>query len=179
LIVEASPDVLSADLFAGDSSVYREVTGYDNFERAWSTVNTLLESRAATNTDERGGNGPLWIVPRITRRDEVYEHIESFYDRWVMLAGACVIDQLGSPLPDARIEPLGKPRLTSRRDWRSRLWIDAQGRVLADEAARGADGAIGSLAETDLATLWSRLMRRRLDAWRTHGDDHPDLRTLW
>lgn len=51
----------------------------------------------------------LWVVPRITRQDAVYQEIEEFYDAWLMEAGACVIDPLPAPRPGERIAPLPRP----------------------------------------------------------------------
>ena len=33
-----------------------------------------------------------WIVPRVQRREESYEEIDSFFDRWVATLGTAVID---------------------------------------------------------------------------------------
>lgn len=71
---------------------------------------TLVDSRPWVE-----GLPRLWVVPRITRRDEVYAEIESFYDRWLMAAGACVIDPLAAPVAGARIAPLPPPSAAARR----------------------------------------------------------------
>ena len=70
--------------------------------------------------NQRGDSGecglPMpWIVPRITRRDVVYERIEAWYDHWLLTAGWAVIDPLPRPIDGQRIAPLPLSVLAARR----------------------------------------------------------------
>jgi hypothetical protein len=67
-----------------------------------------------------------WVVPRITRRDEVYSEIDGFYDHWLTAQGACVIDPLALAAvgPDARIAPLPVPELARVREAREAVRIE-------------------------------------------------------
>jgi hypothetical protein len=56
-----------------------------------------------------------WVVPRLTRRDAVYEPLESVFDGLLAWAGAFVIDPLDAPIPGERIEPLPLPPAAARR----------------------------------------------------------------
>lgn len=101
--------VVSIDLHASTGQTYRAVTGHDGLEDAESNTRWLIRA-------SRGGGGigipRLWVVPRITRREAVYEEIERFYDGWLMEAGACVIDPMPGAEPSAgggRIRPLPRP----------------------------------------------------------------------
>lgn len=120
----------------------------DDPARAPEALETLLAAR-----HQRDGDGipATWIVPRITRRDEVYEQVEGFYDRVLMTFGACVIDPLAAPIPGQRIQPLPLPARARAHFQRTML------RVRADGAAFGFDGApLGDLGTESLAAVWAR-----------------------
>lgn len=120
LLRQAAPDVTSIDLAADSAETYRRLTGRDQFAITRERATQLLEWRQA----EGAGR---WIVPRITRRDAVYAEIESFYDRWIILAGACVIDPLAESIPGERIEPLPVPSSAASRLSGERVRLLADG----------------------------------------------------
>lgn len=142
---------------------------------AHSRVIDNLERLANGRTLCRGVAHP-WIVPRITRRDEVLEEIETFFDRWLLLVGACVIDQPPAPIPGDRIEPLGKPRSTAVRDERHRMLVLPDGRVPISELEPERESA-GNVLEQDPAGVWRALLARREQS-RPPQRDAP-LRTGW
>lgn len=98
-LLDCGAEVISVDLYAARPETYRVIAGRDGLETAQRAVRELL-TRA---------NGGLWVVPRITRCDAVYEEVEPFYNAWLMEAGACVIDPLPRTMPGERIEPLPWP----------------------------------------------------------------------
>ncbi len=104
----AKPDIISIDMLATTSEVYRELTGADRFDRVIENTERLIDTR-----ENSGGIPSPWIVPRITRRDAVYEQLESFYDYWICRTGAAVIDPLPAPIEGERITPLTTPTLAS------------------------------------------------------------------
>jgi hypothetical protein len=110
-------DIISIDMLATTGETYRAITGADRFDRIIEHTELLLEKRP-----DAGGIPSPWIVPRITRRDAVYEELEPFYDYWLCRAGAAVIDPLPEAIEGERIAPLTPPAfavssesLTTRR----------------------------------------------------------------
>lgn len=113
----AGVDVVSADVLTTDERAYEHLTGVDAHRSVIEGVMTLLRER---------GSGPeglvdLWVVPRMTRRDHEYERLEAFYDSWLTLAGAAVIDPLPAAIEGERIAPLPVP--VSARDRRERTEV--------------------------------------------------------
>ena len=122
-LLAAEPEVISVDLMAEDQATYTQVAGTDAFRAVRANMQRLLDARRPLP----GGGFSPWIVPRLTRRDAVYEHIEPFFDRWTMLCGWAVIDPLPAPNPRERIAPLPPPRLARERRDALTTTISAQG----------------------------------------------------
>ncbi|CAG0961805.1 hypothetical protein PHYC_00766 [Phycisphaerales bacterium] len=122
-------DVVSVDLLAESATAYLAITDREGFDTARSElarlVNRSLE-RPCGGERNRAWPSP-WVVPRITRRDEVFEQVESFYNRWLLGCGACVIDPLPRAIDGARIEPLPLPAPARRRMEWSRVLLDSRG----------------------------------------------------
>ena len=176
-----SCDVVSVDVIANTAETFRLLQGNDGYERLLQRADALLKSRRTV-----GGMTLPWVVGRITRRDEVYEEIEAFYDKWMLLGGWAVIDQHVEAGPEQRIQPLGKPPCIARRDWRSRLVIGADGCVFADERtilhpeAASCDDPVGHVFREGVLDVWRRLLEQRERVHATSGaHEHPDLWTGW
>jgi len=159
-LLASGVDVISVDLLAARAPTYERLIGVDAFQRSVETVEHLARSRRFD-----GGLPTTWVVPRITRCDSVYEEIEPFFDAWLIIAGAAVIDQLPVEQPGERIAPLGKPDAAARRDARERLMILSDGSAVADE--RGSAGAIGNVERDGIAAVWARIagMPDRWTGW--------------
>jgi len=110
-LAELEPAIVSVDLLAHTARTYGAITGCDAHGAVLANLELLLALRAS-----RAGLPAVWVVPRITRCDAVYEEVEPFYDRWLMQAGAAVIDPLPVPMPGQRIGPLPPPEGVIRRD---------------------------------------------------------------
>lgn len=84
---------------------------------------------AYVDTIEAGTQGlpKAWVVPRLTRRDSIYEKIEELYDAWLMRTGACVIDALPAAIPGDRITPLPVPACAFERREREELVVETDG----------------------------------------------------
>ncbi|MBK7406487.1 MAG: DUF115 domain-containing protein [Phycisphaerales bacterium] len=145
-LLECGAGVVSIDLLAESASTYRRLAGLASFERARDGLVALLKARTAVV----GGRMPdVWIVPRITRCDAVYEELESFYDRWLTVAQACIIDPLPASIEGDRIAPLPEPRLGA---WHRSLTelivlsdggaISRPGRVFGRSAANAIEGGL-------------------------------------
>jgi len=171
LILGAKPDIVSVDIHARSPERYREIAGRDGYERVLASIDALLRGRARS-----GGLALPWIVPRLTRCDAVYEEIEPFFDRWLMIAGSAVIDQAPRALAGDRIQPLGKPRLAAHRDARTRMRVLSDGTVVGDERDVFGRAPIGDLRSESLEDVWRRLQECRRAADRI---DDPVLWTGW
>lgn len=125
LLLETVPDVISIDLHADTPETYRLVRGLDEHAAVVGRIDRLLNARKALPN----GLVSQWIIPRLTRRDAVYAEVESFYDRWIMRAGAAIIDALPAVIPGERIEPLPLPPSAAARLRRSSARIDVHGAV--------------------------------------------------
>ena len=156
-LLDCGADVISVDLMADTAEGYRLVMGTDLFERARGNLVRLLERRGQSPV----GLPRTWIVPRITRCDAVYGEIESFFDRWIMGAGAAVIDTLPCALPGDRIEPLPVPAAASLRLSRERMVVLSDGRVPLSEADLAGERTVGDACREGLAAVWRKLGGRR------------------
>jgi hypothetical protein len=129
--------------------------GADLFERARGNLAALLERRGGIPSTD--GLAVPWIVPRMTRCDAVYEEIEAFYDRWLLAAGAAVIDPLPASRPGERIDPLPPPPAVARRLVRDRMVVRCDGSVVPGGALDfGVSKSIGDLSRDDLSKLWKK-----------------------
>ena len=173
-LMAAPADVISVDLCAHQAHTYAAIAGVDRYRDALENLDELLRHRTAA-----GGMPSPWIVPRITRRDAVYEEIEAFFDKWILLTGTAVIDQLPEERFAERIEPLGKPRSVLERDARRRMTILCDGAVIADEFDLGATAPVACAFERGIADAWSALAEVRLRRLAEGDLSHPDLRTGW
>jgi hypothetical protein len=173
-LLDSGVDIISVDLLANSAETYRRLAGRDAFRRVVENIERLLARRPV-----RDGLPGVWVVPRIMRCDAAYAEIEAFYDKWLLLAGAAMIDQLPRPIEGERIEPLGKPDRARRRDWRSRLMVLSDGSVPLDERDIAAAHPVGNVSTEAVATVWRRLLETRRTIFREHGYRHESLWTGW
>ncbi len=123
--------VISLDLAADTEETYRLITDREDFAATREGGELLVCS--ARDGESDGSRLPSrWIVPRVTRCDAVLDELESFYDRWLMFAGACVIDPPRTDVVNERIAPLPLPALAAERA--RRLWasIDLRQGVIVE-----------------------------------------------
>jgi hypothetical protein len=106
-------DAISLDLPGDSQTTWDREQITPSRESAWDAVQTFLDERA-----QRVVSVPhTWLVPRLMKRDAVLDDIDSFFDRWLLTAGACVID---APTVPDRLEPLPVPASVRVRDVWSR-----------------------------------------------------------
>ncbi len=160
-LLDAPIDILSIDVMAESPEVYRRLMGADLFARVRSNIDRLILARQKRPT--AGGLPTPWIVPRITRCDAAYEDIEAFYDRWILGAGAAVIDPLPAPIAGDRIEPLPAPAGASRRLGRERMAVLSDGSVPASDRDWSGERCIGNVFREGLMPVWRRLVTRRYE----------------
>ncbi len=162
-LTRSGVDVVSVDVHAINAELYQHLTGRDEYEKVKSRIEQLLASR-----NEQVGVGGLpmpWIVPRITRCDEAYEHIEPFYDGWLRACGCAVIDPPAERGPGERIGPLTLPTRASMLRDRHELCLRADGCVAEhrDLCAHG----------QTLHQLWARVLEARGICRRTETTAEP------
>lgn len=110
ILSELAPDITSIDFADADDSAAADL------------VEALLPTRHYA-----AGLPDRWIVPRLTRRDAVYEQVEGFVDRSIMVAGCAVLDPLSAPITGERIAPLPPPDAARERFERTILTLHADG----------------------------------------------------
>lgn len=151
--------VLSVDMHALDAETFGRLTSRsaEGFARTRQNLEYIAQHRPGMGPDLRPTGWAMvtpWLVPRMTRRDEVYSQVEAFYDRWTLACGHAVLDPLPSALDGARIAPLSTPALRRTRDAIGVIRIEGS-RVLSD----GVD--LGDLRVAGLGELWNRYRQQR------------------
>lgn len=146
-MISVGLDVLSVDVLAASAASYERVAGADRYEVVKSRVEEAVAGRG-----ESAGLPRLWVVPRITRCDEVYEDIQGFYDGWLMACCSAAIDPIpaGALLSESvRIRPLPLPALARERLSREMVVVTCDG-----EAAGPSGVARGNVLDGFGRTLW-------------------------
>lgn len=153
---------LSVDMHAMDAETFTRLTGRsaEGFTRARQNLEFIAQRRPGMGPDLRPVGWAVatpWLVPRMTRRDEVYSQVESFYDRWTLACGHVVLDPLPIAIDGARIAPLSTPALRQTRD--------AIGVVHIAGSTVSCQGCIiGDLLHTGLGELWNHYSQKRAAA---------------
>lgn len=149
-------DVVSIDLLADTPETYRRLMGVDAHAQVVRGIERLLEGRSRD-----GGLPALWVVPRMTRCDAVYQELERFYDTWIMRCGAAVIDPLPRVGSGDRIEPLPLSPPARRIRDATQMLVLSDGRVPEDERDLLGETWVGSIHEVGAMELWRRLTHAR------------------
>ena len=182
-VVEAGVDVISIELDADSGETYRRMHGVDRFQLAVQNLEYLFAARRVLSGPAGGGAYAVpWIVPRLQRRLESYEDIDSFFDRWQHLLGTPVIE--GAPpfddSPETPADSLASaraPALEMFREMLRRMLILSDGTVPISELDLRGDRIFGHVDRGPLLQLWRDLVARRKHIRREHGVTHQDLRT--
>lgn len=170
-LLDARADVVSVLLDAHSAEVYRQVHGFDGYDRAVANIEAVLRAEA-----ERKQPFPL-IVPEMLKTRSVIREMEAFYDDWIRRTGAAVIAgpaAYGGPFAHLAVMNMAPPRrFPCERLW-SRLMVLADGRVtVCDQDFRG-EHAIGRVQDTSLAALWAGPALEALRAGH-RGDDYAGM----
>ncbi|MEM8757156.1 MAG: hypothetical protein AAGF47_05165, partial [Planctomycetota bacterium] len=130
----AGLDAVSLDLVAHRADTYELLAGRDGLDDSRAAIQTLMDWRELREPFD--GVRLPWLVARLTRRDAVYEQIETMYDRWLLACGSAVLDPLPSAIEGERIAPLTVPAHAAARLSRTTAVVRAdgtlQGRPLRD-----------------------------------------------
>jgi hypothetical protein len=182
-VVEAGVDAISVELDADSRETYRRMHGIDRFEEAVRNIERIFAARTVLSGPAGGGAFAVpWIVPRLQRRLESYEDIDSFFDRWQHVLGTPVIE--GPPPFDASPETppdsLASARAPSRAMYREmlrRMLVLSDGSVPLSELDLRGERIFGHVERGPLLQLWRDLVARRKQIRREFGEDAQDLRT--
>ncbi|MEX0876424.1 MAG: 6-hydroxymethylpterin diphosphokinase MptE-like protein [Phycisphaerales bacterium] len=126
-LVESGIDILSVDVLAEQRETYAHLTGQDRLEQVHTRLQDILDTASADPSC------PMQLTARITRCDAVYGEIEAFYDKWLMLTGAAVIDPLPAFVRSQRVSALPVPAARAAQIDRSTMRILCDG-VVVDRA---------------------------------------------
>ncbi|MDX2130808.1 MAG: 6-hydroxymethylpterin diphosphokinase MptE-like protein [Planctomycetota bacterium] len=144
-------DVVWVEGVADTEETYEALTGERGLHAVREGVRSLCErARQRREGDSPGDDagaegGPWWVVPAIEKRDEVLDEMESFYNRGLLGAGACVIEPPREARPGARVEPLPlPPSVAARLAWSRRVVraVDVREDEHADAAALAQAGGV-------------------------------------
>ena len=170
-LVDIGVDVISVDLQADRAATYRTMMGDDQFRHVLLNLEHLREQqRKLSDLPGHAGFELPWLVPRIERRPETLDDIDSFFDRWLHLLGSAIID--GSPVVQSggpeepwsaasSLLQTATPRQAADRERRRCMTILADGSVPIDAAGPHSSHSVGNIADHSIAELWSRLVAAR------------------
>jgi len=182
-VIEAGADVLSIEIDSDSGATYRRMHGVDRYSDVVSGIERALNARRyLAGADGASAHAVPWIVPRLQRRVESYEDIESFFDRWQHLIGTPVIEGPPpfEPSPEHPPDPLASALAPGRAMWREmlrRMLVLSDGTVPLSELDLRGDRIFGHVDRGPLLALWRDLVSRRKQIRRDHGETHQDLRT--
>ncbi|UCD73939.1 MAG: DUF115 domain-containing protein [Phycisphaerales bacterium] len=176
-------DVLSIDLHADRAATYEVMMGHDRFKEVLHNIEYILNRRNELGGKREAGAFALpWIVPRLQRRDETYEDIESFFDRWQQVLGTAVIE---APPQFSDVEdnsaddliPAFDPPQVMWEKLRRRMTVYCDGSVPVSEMDLTGAETVGNIADTPLRELWRAVLDRREEIRRSCGENAEELRT--
>lgn len=128
-LLESGIDILSVDVLAENKETYAALTGVDRLDDVYSRIQGVFD---VLRSD---GNASAWFVPRITKCDAVYEEVEQFYAKWLMICGSAVIDSLPRVVDGQRIQRLPIPNDRQLQLDRSTMYVQCDG-MLVDRCGR-------------------------------------------
>lgn len=123
-LLDAGIDILSVDVLAENKEAYSALTGVDRLDDVYSRIQGIFDvlrgDRSATT----------WFVPRMTKCDAVYEEVEQFYSKWLMICGSAIIDAIPGRVSGQRIQRLPIPEVRQEQLDRSTMYVQCDGTVV-------------------------------------------------
>jgi hypothetical protein len=168
-LLDAGIDILSVDLHADRASTYTAMMGDDQFKSVLLNLERLREGqRKLSDLPGHAGFEMPWIVPRIQRRAETLDDIDSFFDRWMHLLGWAVIDAVpaqsnsdGDAGNECELLSTVTPGSAVRRERMRSMTILADGSVPNHEPFAISGDSIGNAGTRSIADLWALLVDAR------------------
>lgn len=180
-LMNARPDVISIDLHADRGETHAAMMGEDRLGEVIEHIEWIISQREHLTPQPGTAAMALpWIVPRLQRRRETYEDIDSFYDRWMAVLGCAVIE--GPPPFDDRDDDLATAMAPERVMWHElnrRMLILSDGAVPLRELDLNGSTSVGTVLDLPLADIWTRLLHNRKALRAAEGEQCEGLRTLW
>ena len=165
-LLSCGVDVVSVDLHADRAATYQKMMGVDRFREVIENLHYLMANRRCLTKHPTSAAFTIpWIVPRLQRRNETYEDISTFFDRWQATLGAAVIEGVPnsateSPIADS-LTKTAPPLRVYIDEARRRMTILSDGSVPVSELDHAGNDCVGNLVDTPLPELWSKLLSRR------------------
>lgn len=152
-------DVIAVRINADSAAVYERLMGVDGFGRVMDNLKRLFQARNGNR--QRGAGFRGWVVPRLVKVAENLSDLETFFERWMTIAGWAVVDRAKTGrglIPDLSPVPMEVPNdpgtAVGVTRQKQRLTVLSDGTVcLCGEDWLGRQ-ALGSLAERGLFDLW-------------------------
>ena len=183
-LLAAAPDVISIDLHADRAATYEAMMGCDRFRDVLLNLEHILARRTRLTPHEGlAAIATPWIVPRLQRRAETIDDLESFFDRWMLSLGSAVIEppppfDLTAGHAGDTLLPAGRPPRVAWRELTSRMVILSDGGVPISEMDIRGENVVGNIDDAPLTDLWRDLIAARRALRAQRGTDVESLRTL-
>jgi hypothetical protein len=152
-------DVIAVRINADSAATYEALMGTDGYGKVMDNLQRLFKAR---NTNRQQGAGFCgWVVPRLVKVAENLSDLETFFERWMTIAGWAVVDRALTGrglIPDLSPVPMEVPQPPEAKQRpvppKQRLTVLSDGKVcLCGEDWLGRL-ALGSLNDQGLADLW-------------------------
>ena len=147
-------DLITVRFNADSCETYRRVMGTDGFPRVMHNLQWLFQQKL-----ERKESLP-WILPRLIKTKQTLPDLESFFERWMRIAGHAVIEpaRCGCGLmPPQSPVPMSPPQRVPCRQLGRRMSILSDGTVaLCDQDWLGR-APLGEVQAHRLQEIWSRV----------------------
>ncbi len=146
-LVDAPLDVIAVRMNADTQAVYETLMGHDGFKALVDRLKRLFELR--------GERRVPWIVPTLVKTTQNVKDLESFFDRWKLVAGHAVIQPMRcgrdasgrAYLPDLSPVPMQVPGGVKWPGDEAALWVLSDGTIAADGDDWLGERALGHVRE--------------------------------
>ena len=168
-LVARGADIVSVDLHADRAATYGIMMGDDRFDAVLRNIEYLVEGRRKLTSHEgTAGFAIPWVVPRIQRRRETLDDIDTFFDRWSHVLGTAVIEgprkfDPASTGDEGHLIPVAPPQHVRERESLETITILCDGSVPIDgDDLAGAECAARiAVQDNSLVSAWQALQQAR------------------
>lgn len=181
---DAPVDAVSVRINADTAAVYEQLMGVDGFKTVLDNLQSLYAPgsryyRGARDGLGNSGGGFGWIVPRLIKVADNLRDMETFFERWMRLAGWAVIDRFDTGrglIPDLGPVPMQPPRPPGyappvHRQKRNLTVLSDGALALCGQDWLGR-AALGNVADAKLIDLWRGTPRLSESLIAVEADEH-------
>lgn len=153
-------DVIAVRINADSQATYEKLMGVDGYGKVMDNLQHLFSARNGNRQRGEGFRG--WVVPRMVKVSGNLSDLETFFERWMTIAGWAVVDRAKTGrglIPDMSPVPMEAPSLFTASDSvppreKQRLTVLSDGSVcLCGEDWLGRL-PLGSLNDRGFGDLW-------------------------